>query len=353
MTATSRRQFLAVSLGIAGTAALGVTMASRRRSGDPTILPGDGSTRLVRSERSSLAFGTTVKITTLHEDASVGERAADEALAELELVESVMSLYRPDSQLVRLNRDGRLSDPHPYLLTVLRAADEAWRRSDGAFDASVQPLWTLYDGARRAGRVPGADQIAAACELVDWSAVRLTDSSQIEFTRPGLSLTLNGIAQGFATDRAMSVLREHGVTRAILDTGEIGALGNRQQNEPWNIGIQHPREPDHYLSVARLAGRCLATSGDYATRLSADGRVHHVFDPRTGSSPRELSSVSVVAPTAMEADALSTALMVLGIECGQDLLARSANVEALFHTRDGRTVATRGFPWADDGQGVS
>jgi thiamine biosynthesis lipoprotein len=309
--------------------------------------------RLVRVERSGRAFGATVAITALHVDADVAGQAAAAALAELDLVESVMSLYRPDSQLVRLNRDGRLDDPHPYLLTVLRAADDVWRRSDGAFDPSVQPLWKLYYPARGERRTPTRDRIAEACQRVDWTAVRITADDRIEFTRPGIELTLNGIAQGFGTDRALTALRQHGVTRAILDTGEIGALGEREFDEPWKVGIQHPREPEQYLSVARLAGRCLATSGDYATRLSDDGRLHHVFDPRTGESPEQLASVSVVAPTAMEADALSTALMVLGIERGERLLGRSPGVEALFCTKDGRTVATRGFPWADDEPGVS
>jgi len=353
MTGTSRRQFLAVSIGLAGTAALSWPIARRWQPNLDPLLPANGNPGLARSEQSSRAFGTTVNITTLHEDPRVAERAAQAALDELELVESVMSLYRPDSQLVRLNREGRLRKPHPYLLTVLRAADEIWRRSEGAFDASVQPLWNVYYSARSERREPGSDEIAAACQRVDWSAVRIAGDEQIEFTRPGLELTLNGIAQGFGTDRAMAVLREHGVTRAMLDTGEIGSLGSRERDEPWKVGIQHPRRPEDYLSLAQLVGRCLATSGDYATRLSDDGRRHHVFDPWTGESPEELASVSVVAPTAMEADALSTALMVLGIERGQRLLERSPNVEALFHTRNGRTVATRSFPTADDEQGAS
>jgi thiamine biosynthesis lipoprotein len=281
----------------------------------------------------------------LHHDAHVAEQAALAALDELTLVESLMSLYRADSQLVQLNRTGRLSRPHPHLVTVLRAADDAWRRTEGAFDATVQPLWKLYAEARRARRTPTLEELNAARRRVDWSAVRIEDD-YLELARPEVELTLNGIAQGFATDRVIAALRERGIERAIVDVGEIGALGRQEQDQPWTVGIQHPRRPEDYLALARLDGRCLATSGDYATRLSDDGAVHHVFDPRTGRSPQEVASVTVLAPTALEADALSTACMVLGLEQADALLSRTPGVDALFHTTAGRTVATRRFPVA-------
>jgi thiamine biosynthesis lipoprotein len=112
------------------------------------------------------------------------------------------------------------------------------------------------------------------------------------------------------------------------------------------VGIQHPRELDAYLSLTQLAGQCLATSGDYATKLSADGRHHHLFDPRSGNSPNELASVSIAADTALAADALSTAAFVLGLDKGAALVERSKGASALFVTTSERVLVTPGFPVA-------
>src|SRR6185503_14614456 len=117
-------------------------------------------------------------------------------------------------------------------------------------------------------------------------------------------------------------------------------VGAKPDGSGWQIGIQHPRVADSYLSVAKLAGRCLATSGDYETGFSADYRHHHLFDPRTGYSPTDFSSVSIAAATALEADALSTAVFVLGPDVGLKLVQDTPGADALVVLKDGRTQAT-------------
>jgi thiamine biosynthesis lipoprotein len=159
-----------------------------------------------------------------------------------------------------------------------------------------------------------------------------------------MELTLNGIAQGFAADRVQAVLKGRGVEHALIDSGELASLGTNQGGRPWTAGIQHPREPDAYVALARLDGRSLATSGDYASRFSPDDRSHHLFDPRTGQSATSLTSVSVAAPTGMLADALSTALFVLGPEQGQKLIAQISGADAFLVTAEGQVTRTPGFP---------
>ncbi|MFC1588475.1 FAD:protein FMN transferase, partial [Planctomycetota bacterium] len=117
------------------------------------------------------------------------------------------------------------------------------------------------------------------------------------------AVTLNGIAQGFAADCMLAALEANGVQHALVNTGEIGV-----------IGIQHPRHKDAFISRARLDGRCIATSGDYATTFSPDGEHNHIFDPRTGHSPKEFQSVTVLAKSGLEADALSTTIFVSGLQ---------------------------------------
>lgn len=270
------------------------------------------------------------------------EQALDAAFAELETVEQVMSLYRPDSQVCRLNRNRRLDRPHPYLIEVLAMAEQSARLSDGAFDITVQPLWVLFAACQKQNRLPTDVEIADTRACVDWRAVEIS-RDDVHLRTPATAITLNGIAQGFAADRAIAALRDHGVKHALVNSGEVGSLGRKPDGHDWIVGIQHPREPDAFVSLAALRGRSLATSGDYETAFSADLSKHHIFDPRTGESPSELASVSIAAPTAMQADALSTTAMVLGPARTLALMETLSDVDVLLVLKQGHVIRTPGF----------
>jgi len=293
--------------------------------------------------RTSWALGADVTLTALHEDRRTAELAIDDAFAELERIEEAMSLYRPHSQLCRLNRDGVLDHPDPYLVEVLRAAAGVSERSGGAFDATVQPLWKVYADAKKAGRLPDDDAVREATRRVDWRRVEVA-SDRIRFLGDGMAVTLNGIAQGFASDRVRAALQARGVRHALVNTGEFGSLGRNADGAPWTVGIQHPRRPDAYLALAALEDRFLSTSGDYATSFSDDFRHHHIFDPRTGLSPTEFSSVTILARTGIEADALTKVLFVLGLERGLERVRSVPGADALCVLKDGRMILTDGFP---------
>ncbi len=327
---TSRRRFLFLMGGAGGLAALGLTPSLRRR-------------RLEKAGRTSQALGAQVSITALHEDRREAELAIDAAFAELNRIEEAMSLYRPHSQICRLNRDGVLERPDPYFVEVLQAAAGVSARSDGDFDATVQPLWELYAAARRNGRLPDADAIEDARRRIDWRKVEVSPDA-VRFRGDRMAVTLNGIAQGFAADRVRAALEARGVKHALVDTGEFGSLGRNAESRPWTVGIQHPRRPDAYVALAQLDGRFLSTSGDYATRFSDDFRHHHIFDPRTGLSPTELSSATILARTGMEADALTKVLFVRGLEGGMAHLRSIPGADALCVLKDGRVLMTDGFP---------
>lgn len=333
MQQPSRRRFLTIAGSLAGSAALGGAAIYSR-----------GSFREHTVTRSTAALGTTVTLTVRHADAALAERAIAAAFGELAFLEHrLLSVYDPASELSRLNRDGRLASPHPYVVYVLRQAAALSRDSAGAFDVTVQPLWETYASAAKQQRLPSAADIAAARALVDWRLLKI-DDRELRFARPGMRATLNGIAQGFVADRLLASLRGCGIEHALIDAGEHAPLGEAARNDAWTVGIQHPRQPQAFIALADLAGRSLATSGDYATTFTADRRHHHIVDPRTGHSPADLASVSIVAPTALEADALSTATFVLGPEKALALIRQRANVDALFVLKDGGTIVTRGFP---------
>ena len=319
----NRRRFIGLTIGAGGLA---------------VFAKGSASHGLHRVEQASWAFGARVSLIAYHESEAAAESALAAAFRELDAIEDVLSLYRPASQISRLNRDGALDRPHPDLVKVLRSALEWSRATGGAFDPTVQPLWTLHASNQH----PSPDALAAARSLVDWTRVEAR-ADRIRLA-PGQAITLNGIAQGFAADRIREVLRAHCVRHALVNTGEFGSLGRKPEGKQWRIGIQHPRKADAYVAMAAMDDRFLATSGDYATPFNADFSLHHIFDPATGRSPAALASVTVLAPSGLEADALSTAIFVLGLDRGIELAKSRSDVDALLIRKNGDIVSTPNFP---------
>ena len=332
----TRRRMLTLSLGGGGLLSAGFGAFSSVRQPPRKPAP-------VEVVRLGRGLGTELSITVIASSTSAGEQAIDAAFAELETVEHVMSLYRPDSQICQLNRERIFINPHPYLSEVLSTAASISAISNGAFDITVQPLWKLYSEGRQAASGPSPESVDAARQSIGWQSVEL-GTDFVRLNHPVEAITLNGIAQGFATDRAMAALRQAGIQQALVNVGELASLGGKSAGKPWVAGIQHPREPDAYAEVIALDGRCLATSGDYATTFSADFSRNHIFDPHTGDSPRELASVSIVAPSGMLADGLSTAAMVLGAEQTLALTERIPGVDALLILKSGKTLRSPGFP---------
>jgi thiamine biosynthesis lipoprotein len=314
-----RRSFIAASLG---------SLAGAAFAADLPVHSGAG-----------LAFGTTVSISVRHADAFDAQRAIAAALDESRRIDSLMSIHQPASQVFRLNRDKALDAPDPHLLAVLGHAHALSRLTQGAFDITVQPLWRAFD---RAAGVPPERERRRAWDLVGWTGVR-AGPEHVMLARPGMAITLNGLAQGYATDLALAALRRHGIRHALVDTGEYGAAG-RAAGRPWQLGIRDPRRDDALAASVALDGRCLATSGDYASPFTQDFLHHHIFDPATGDSPTELASVTVLAPTGLEADGLSTAFMVMGARRSHALAAHLPGVDLLTIGKDGQRWKSAGFP---------
>lgn len=323
----TRRRFLlaAASLGCAATAA-GVWKWNT---------PG----HLQRIERSSLALGSRVSIIAYHEDVAHASNAIDHAFAELETIEKVMSIYRPASQVSMLNETGRLEQPQESLVQVLRTAHSVSRATKGAFDITIGPLWNVYFNAKAENRLPTDEEINTAKQYVDYRQVVVSENL-IELQSANARISLNGIAQGYALDRVKQTLLQHEIEHVLIDTGEFGGVGSKAASEPWKVGVQDPRFADQLADIVQLDGRCLATSGDYATTFSPDSKHHHLFDPRTGRSPTELASVSVLAATGMLADAYSTALFVLGLKRGLEWISTLQNVDAILITKQGEMITT-------------
>lgn len=279
--------------------------------------------------RAGLALGTTVSLTLVSDRPEAVEPAFRDAFAAIRAVEVAGSLFRPDSALSRLNRDGRLDAPDPLLRTMLRFALTLAQASGGAFDPTVQPLWTLWAQASARGERPGPAALAEAVARVGWRGVAV-GQDRVRLERPGMGVTLNGLIQGFAADRAMAALAAHGIEDAFLDTGEFGARGRHADGTPWRLGLAAPGHANEPAAVIDPFSGFAATSGDDATVFSPDRRDHHIFDPATGRSPTALSAVTVTAPSGLLADGLSTAAFVLGERAGAGLVAGFPGCAARF-----------------------
>jgi FAD:protein FMN transferase len=326
---TSRRRFIAAGLG-------GFVVAQFKY--DRAL-----ATPMHHVSESRRALGSKVSIQVIHSDQERAKKGIQNAFAAIEQVESVMSLYRSESQVSELNRTGILKHPSPDLVQTLQTAKRISEKSNGAFDITVQPLWTLYHSHSKSSSSPTESEINDTRRRVNWRNVQIRHD-EVRFNSTETQITLNGMAQGFAADQARAALATTGIEHALIDCGELSTIGQNNQGKSWQVGIQHPRETEAFAALAQLNDRSLATSGDYETHFSIDFRQHHIFSPTTGQSPTELSSVSVAAPTALLADALSTTLFVLGSERGLELISSFENVDALLITKEGRHLATPGFP---------
>lgn len=323
-TKLSRRKFLMGTVGM-----LSAVTAHR------LIAQMDHGTPFEIVHRNFPAMGTNVSITVATHQPELTGRAITDAISQVHKIESLLSLYQSGSQVSLLNQNGYLNDPHPHLLAVLNAAQTISEQTAGAFDITVQPLWETHTGQSTL-------TVTHARHHVNWHRLKVTPE-RVWFNEPGMKITLNGIAQGYITDQIMAVLHHHGLRHMLVSGGEVGVYGQRI-DQPWRIGLQHPRDTDLLLGVLSMTNGFLATSGDYATAFSPDFAHHHIFDPITGISPMELASVSVLAPSAMLADGWSTALMVLGVQAGSEVLASQPDIAACFVTKEGEVLLSEGFP---------
>ncbi len=312
----TRRRVIVIAATAAGSALLtGVRTAA---AGDPVRWHGS-------------ALGAQVSIEVHHPDRTEARRLVDRCVLEVRRLEQQFSLYQADSAISTLNRTGILVAPDADMVALLQASLSFAGITDGAFDPTVQPLWQLYADHFASERPdsdgPSPQRLAEALAKVGHAGL-LVGEDRIALTRHGAAITLNGIAQGFATDRVVERLRKAGLSTTLVNMGEIRAIGARPEGTPWRVGLADPDRPGALTETIDLVDRAVATSAGAGFRFDAKGRFTHLFDPTTGRSPSRYSTVSVIAPTATEADALSTAFSLMPLSRIQDIVDIRPNVQA-------------------------
>jgi thiamine biosynthesis lipoprotein len=288
-----------------------------------------------------IALGVPGQITIGHPDPHRARTVARYCVGEVRRLERIFSLYDPDSELSRLNRTGRLDQASLDFRHLLRESQILSQITDGAFDVTVQPLWQLYSKHFRLSHAdlagPSQKNIAATRRLIDYTRLDISAAS-VGFLAPGMSATLNGIAQGYIDDRISDLLSNEGFDQVLIDLGEIRSMVANGERAGWTVGIGYPGGDGRPLAEVILTDGALATSSGYSASFDSAGRHHHLFDPVSGTSATKHRQVSVLSPRATLSDALATALSVLPAESATRLLKEAGADRALIVPHNGPPV---------------
>jgi len=313
-------------------------------AGGPVPVAAPPSETRVAQTRRLMGVPWTI---TVYADESRGRSAIDAAFAEIARLEGILSDYDPASELSRLSASAPAAAPVSVgtdLWRVLERAAEIRDATGGAFDITVGPLTTLWRRSRRSGRLPPPDKLAAALTAVGPGTLLLDPATRTaRLVRPGMRLDAGGIGRGDAIDRGMEVLAAHGIGAAMIDSsGDVAVSGAPPGTDGWRIAVRPfgsggPTAPGETETLV-LAHAAVTTSGDAHQFVEIDGeRYGHIVDPRTGLGVRDGPAVTVIAPLATTADALATALCVLGADEGLTALGRFPGCAARFSWVEGGT----------------
>jgi FAD:protein FMN transferase len=302
-----------------------------------SALPGDAAEpALARFSYAEPHMGTQFKILLYAPDRASADTAAKAAFTRIDVLDGIMSDYRPTSELMQLCKKAG-TDPVPVgeeLFFVLARAQEVSRLSGGAFDVTVGPVVRLWRIARRTQRLPDKDDLAHALALVGYDKVRLDPKARtVQLLKPGMQLDLGGIGKGYAADEALKELAGHGVTRALVAAGgDIAVSGPPPDADGWKVGIAPLTDPDSEPSrYLLLKDAAVSTSGDAEQYVEIDGtRYSHIVDPKTGLGLVGRMSATVLARRGIEADPLTKVVAVLGLERGLPIIDMQDGVSALF-----------------------
>jgi thiamine biosynthesis lipoprotein len=310
--------------------------------------PGAAPSRVV--QRAGTAMGSELRLTAYAVDDAAAQRAFDAVFGEFERLDALLSVWRPGSDVLRVNAAAG-DRPVPVssdTRAVLRAARQVSDWTAGKFDVTFGPLAEVwkFDAQDQDNSIPDDAHIRARLPLIDYRKVEIDDEAGTVFlARKGMRIHLGGIGKGYAVERAAAILRQAGIRDFMIQAGGDLYAGGLKEGKPWRLGINDPRGPAGRLFAAvDLSDGTFSTSGDYARFFVKGGiRYHHLLDPASGLPARGCRSVTIVADSPTQADALSTGVFILGPADGMALVERLPGVEAVIVTATNEVIVSSGL----------
>ncbi len=293
-------------------------------------------------------MGTSIEMVVCGAGREVSEKAVEKAYGEVKRIETKLSVYRKETKLSEINRaaGARRVEVDEEMYRLIEASKRFSLLSGGAFDITVQCLADLWDFGGPGFHVPLPSRVESRLDRVDYRKIRLrAKDSTVFLEKEGMAISLGGIAKGYAVDRAVAILRKSGIPGGIVSAGgDLFAYGRKENGDVWQVGVRNPRAHDRNIGVLPVSNMAVATSGDYERYRVFDGkRYHHIIDPRTGYPSEGCMSVTVVTDRTMTADALATAVFVLGPQEGMALLERLPQVEGIIVDQGGKITTSTGL----------
>jgi thiamine biosynthesis lipoprotein len=295
--------------------------------------------------REEAIMGTRCVVELWAADVADGERAIAAVFADMRQVDSMMSTYKPESELSKVNAEGAQHPVavSPELYDVIAVSMQYSALSKGVFDVTYASVGYLYDYRRHVH--PDDAAIRAALPGIDYRNVLLDPKAHtVAFEKPGMRIDLGGIAKGFAVDRGIGILKARGFGRAMVNAGGDSRIIGDRFGKPWVIGIRDPDNRDKVVMRIPLTDTAFSTSGDYERFFDEGGvRYHHIIDPKTGKSPHSVRSATIIASSATRTDGLSKTVFILGPKAGIDFINGLSDADAVVIGADGKVYYSKGL----------
>ena len=331
----SRRDFIKITAAGAGALALG-GIGLKELLSEP---------ELKVYAQTQLLLGTYVTIKAVDTNEDNARNMVSSTFNEISRLSSVFSRFDSSSELYSLNQTGQLIGASGEMLDIMNKSIQYSEITNGLFDVTTLPLLELnQESFNKYNTPPDISDIAEVKSLVGYKNINI-NGNNITLAKTGALVTLDGIAVGYIVDKAAGLLSKENMNNVLIDGGgEIYPGGTRQDGELWKIGIANPRDNNNYFAVINSGNWAISTSGDYESYFTDDYLYNFIIDPRTGVSPTELASATVIAEDTLCADALSTACIIMGKDEALSMVENISGAEALLIDKNMNSYKTSGFP---------
>ena len=296
--------------------------------------------KLYKLEETQALMGTFVTITVLDPSRAKGEEAIEAGFNEMKRLINIFNRFDNGTVISELNKKGIVTHIPFEMQTVMQKSFYFYQLTNTCFDITVKPLVDLFKGTFAVrGKPPALEEIKNALNLVGMENISYANR-EIKFLKEGMGITLDGIAKGYIVDKTAELMAKMGIKHVLVNAGgDIRALGDKR----WRIAIRNPFNPNSYMETINLKNNAIATSGNYEIYFDKEKIYHHVINPHTGYSPVKAVSASIVAKTTATADALSTAILILGPIKGKQFIDKLPGIEGLIITKN--DVTLRSYGW--------